>query len=151
MNYYSYHIGPFLKCYYHMSKIEMGYIGCKKCKTKFVNDNFCSHCGTEIKSYKIIEMCQNISWSLIDELDENAFFSTGEISHDGYEILLSNYKMPFREDSVEYMKNVQEINTEQIKKETIWFKGYHKDDISILEKYYDKVEICWGVVKTYNL
>lgn len=147
---YSVYVGPFLKCFFHYDLKETKKQGCSNCKEEKFNVKFCSKCGMEIKDFIMKEKKKSANYYYI-EIDEEStisdiFNSTGGIQNKGDIDILFSLNYGFLQDRCIF--EFVEMDEVSIKRDIEGFKNRFKNEIELLEKNYDMVEIKWGIVNT---
>lgn len=142
------YVGPYLKCYFHNIEKEKKVFGCKKCETVISDQLYCGKCGLLLTIYSVKILGESVDLYDIDEELNEVFFYPENMSLTGLDLFLLNvrsYKM--RDFFIKKgQDSFQSIREDDIKKEIEWMKKWHKKEIDILRKYYDKVTIDWGVI-----
>ena len=133
-------VGVYIKCYYHYEEKVYKYIGCncgERQKEKL--NTFCNKCG-----HKIVEkekLKYNKSFDIEKEIEmlnyPNIFYNDNDkmidiLSFDGQDLEALNFQI---------------IKIENIEDKIEKFKEKYINKINILKKYYDKIEIEYGLIQ----
>ena len=147
MDFY-YYVGPYIQAFSHYEKKEVERVGCRKCESNYITSKFCPNCGDVIKKYRLLSLEKSTKHINIYDLIGDQLTSTGEISFKDFDVYMPNNKYSERELRIEDV-NIQAINNSDIKKEIVWFENKYKEEIEKLKEPYDKIEIKWGVVRSF--
>lgn len=147
----SFYVGPYIQAFFRMIEKNTLVRGCEECdEENYREDNkYCSICGSPIKEYHKKETIKSMSWWEIEEI-EDLLVGTGEITHQGFDILLPNNRYNEREFFLDESQKLQEIQGYYVSHEIVWLKNKYKKEIKILKNKYDHIDIKWGVVQIYD-
>jgi len=138
------YFGPYIKAHYNKQDIERKVNGCENCGTTD-NKKFCSKCGDQIKRYSVKK---KEKFNFYD-IEESVSFSLAQDGYDdeelnkGYDILILD-KENHLEDYGPYNYSITPI---EITNKTGELLNNYSGDIDIFQKYYKKIDICYGLVR----
>jgi hypothetical protein len=151
---YFVHVGPFLTGTPKLIPTTYKLVACsnKECKKygKSTSTKFCSDCGGQIVESEIVKEEPKCTYEISEEIKELFYENSGYGSDDSEHIWLLNKHIKGIQSGTIDLKDdgdtEEEYSPESIVRGIEILKKEAKKELEILQKYYDPLEIKWGVI-----